>query len=59
MNKQILLTKRPQGIASDTDFELVETAIPTIVEGEVLIKNEYISLDPAMRGWMNEGTTYI
>lgn len=59
MNKQILLTERPQGMAADTDFELVETAIPTIVDGEVLIRNEYISLDPAMRGWMNEGTTYI
>lgn len=59
MNKQILLIKRPQGMAADTDFQLVETVIPTIAADEILIKNEYVSLDPAMRGWMNEGTTYI
>jgi NADPH-dependent curcumin reductase len=59
MNKKILLIKRPQGMAADTDFQLVETAIPTIAADEILIKNEYVSLDPAMRGWMNEGTTYI
>jgi NADPH-dependent curcumin reductase len=59
MNKQILLIKRPQGMAADADFELVENDIPTIAANEILIKNEYISLDPAMRGWMNEGTTYI
>jgi NADPH-dependent curcumin reductase len=59
MNKKILLIKRPQGMAADTDFQLVETVIPTIAADEILIKNEYVSLDPAMRGWMNEGTTYI
>ncbi len=46
-------------MAADTDFQLVETVIPTIAADEILIKNEYVSLDPAMRGWMNEGTTYI
>ena len=59
MNTQILLAKRPNGMLKDTDFDLKITAIPTISEGQILIKNEYISLDPAMRGWMNEGTTYI
>ena len=59
MNTQILLAKRPDGMVKDTDFDLKKTAIPSISEGQILIKNEYISLDPAMRGWMNEGTTYI
>jgi NADPH-dependent curcumin reductase len=59
MNKQVLLAARPQGMVKNSDFKIVETAMPVISEGEVIIKNEYISLDPAMRGWMNEGTTYI
>jgi NADPH-dependent curcumin reductase len=46
-------------MVKDTDFTLANMSIPAITEGQILIKNEYISLDPAMRGWMNEGTTYI
>jgi NADPH-dependent curcumin reductase len=59
INKQVLLVNRPQGMAKDTDFSLVGAPVPIPTEGTVLVKNEYISLDPAMRGWMNEGTTYI
>lgn len=59
MNKQFLLAARPQGMVKDTDFDFRGMSVPTITEGQILIKNEYISLDPAMRGWMNEGTTYI
>lgn len=58
-NKQILLAHRPIGNIKDTDFKLVENAIPELKENEVLVKLQYISLDPAMRGWMNAGTTYI
>jgi NADPH-dependent curcumin reductase len=58
-NKQVILAHRPQGMVKESDFEIREIEIPTLQEGQVLIKNEYISLDPAMRGWMNEGTTYI
>jgi NADPH-dependent curcumin reductase len=46
-------------MVKDTDFILAETPVPLIADGEVLIKNEFISLDPAMRGWVNEGTTYV
>jgi NADPH-dependent curcumin reductase len=59
MNKQVLLRKRPVGMVQDDDFEMVESAMPTIEDGQVLIANEFVSLDPAMRGWMNEGTTYV
>jgi NADPH-dependent curcumin reductase len=59
MNKQQLLVIRPSGFINNNNFKLVESPIPQINEGEILIKNEFISLDPAMRGWMNEGTTYI
>jgi NADPH-dependent curcumin reductase len=59
MNQQVLLHKRPQGNISSTDFSVLQTEMPTPADGEILIKNEYVSIDPAMRGWMNEGTTYV
>ncbi len=59
MNKQVILLSRPTGMATNQNFEIKEIEEPNISEGEILIKNEFVSLDPAMRGWMNEGTTYI
>ena len=59
LNKQITLAQRPTGMLKNEDFRLVETSISDIEDGQILIQNEFISLDPAMRGWMNEGTTYI
>ncbi|MBC7408693.1 MAG: NADP-dependent oxidoreductase [Arcicella sp.] len=58
-NTQVKLAARPVGNPKDTDFSIEQTAMPTIHEGEVLIKTKYISLDPAMRGWMNDGKSYI
>jgi NADPH-dependent curcumin reductase CurA len=59
MNKQVLLAQRPSGMLKETDFSIIEKSIPALQENEVLVQIEYISLDPAMRGWMNAGTTYI
>lgn len=59
MNKQLLFVKRPVGAADATTWSLVTNAIPEIKEGEILVKHHYISLDPAMRGWMREGKSYI
>ncbi|MCB0502043.1 MAG: NADP-dependent oxidoreductase [Bacteroidetes bacterium] len=59
MNKQIRLAKRPEGLPKKDTWNLVEEEIPTIEDGEVLIKQHYISLDPAMRGWMNDAKSYI
>ncbi|MEO1515058.1 MAG: NADP-dependent oxidoreductase [Bacteroidota bacterium] len=59
MNKQVLLVNRPTGMPDESTWKLVETEIPEVAEGQVLIRNEYISLDPAMRGWMNETKSYI
>ena len=59
MNKQVLLAERPIGMLKDSDFAIVEKSIPELQENEVQVKIDYISLDPAMRGWMNAGTTYI
>ncbi len=58
-NLQVKLAQRPKGMAQAGDFLIENSEIPAIDEGQVLIKNHYVSIDPAIRGWMNEGTTYI
>jgi hypothetical protein len=58
-NKQLLLQKRPIGLPEKDTWKLVETKIPSPKDGEILIQSEYLSLDPAMRGWINEGKSYI
>jgi len=59
MNKQQIFVKRPVGAADATTWTLETNPIPEVEEGQILIKNHFISLDPAMRGWMNEGKSYI
>jgi NADPH-dependent curcumin reductase CurA len=58
-NKQLLLRKRPLGLPNKDTWELVETNIPQPKDGEILVQCEYVSLDPAMRGWINAGKSYI
>jgi len=59
-NKQVLLAARPDGEVKETDFNITSIDVDNdLSEGQLLIKISYISLDPALRGWMNEGTTYI
>jgi NADPH-dependent curcumin reductase CurA len=58
-NRQIKLAARPAGMVKPTDFSLSTEPVTPPGPGEVLIKVQYISLDPAMRGWMNEGRSYI
>lgn len=59
VNIRYVLAARPSGAASEHHFTREELPIQQPEEGEVLIKVHYISLDPAMRGWMNAGTTYV
>lgn len=59
INQKLLLVRRPEGRAKAADFLLAEEPVGELAEGRVLVQHEFISLDPAMRGWMNEGTTYI
>ncbi|MFZ6720781.1 NADP-dependent oxidoreductase [Undibacterium sp. Ji49W] len=54
INYQFQLASRPQGSVKASDFNYVAEQLRDLQDGEVLIKNLYISLDPAMRGWMNE-----
>jgi NADPH-dependent curcumin reductase CurA len=59
VNHQYRLAARPVGLPKDTDWELTEEAVADPGEGEVLVKVKYLSLDPAMRGWMNDARSYI
>ena len=59
MNKQLLFVKRPVGAAGRDTWSLETNPIPEISDGQILVRQHYVSLDPAMRGWMNEGKSYI
>lgn len=58
-NRQFKLARRPVGMVKRNDFDFIESPIPEPGDGELLVRIQYISLDPAMRGWMNEGKSYI
>jgi NADPH-dependent curcumin reductase CurA len=57
-NRQITLAARPTGPVTPEHFRLVEAALPQVEEGQVLVRNHYLSLDPYMRGRMDAGRSY-
>lgn len=57
-NRQIVLDNRPQGEATAGNFRLVIGDTPELAEGQVLVRHHYLSLDPYMRGRMNESKSY-
>lgn len=57
-NQQILLDNRPEGEAKASNFKLVETDTPALADGQVLVRHHFMSLDPYMRGRMNESKSY-
>src|SRR3990167_9465096 len=57
-NQQILLDNRPQGEAVASNFKLVATDTPALQDGQVLVRNHFLSLDPYMRGRMNDAKSY-
>ena len=57
-NRQILLASRPAGWVEEANFKLVETPVPQIADGQVLVRNHFLSLDPYMRGRMNDAKSY-
>ncbi|NHZ42102.1 NADP-dependent oxidoreductase [Massilia aquatica] len=59
MNQQFRLAARPVGMPKRSDWEQLTEPVREITDGEIVIKVLYLSLDPAMRGWMNEGKSYI
>ena len=58
MYQQIVLAQRPEGFPKASDFELVISPIHTPAAGEILVRTLYLSLDPCMRGRMNDGQSY-
>ncbi len=58
-NHDIRLVRRPSGLPSLADFELVESSVPSPGTGQVLIKNLYMSVDPYMRGRINDSKSYV
>ena len=58
-NRRFLLVRRPVGAPVPDDFSLVSEALPDLVLGQFLIRNHYASLDPAMRGWMDDAESYL
>jgi NADPH-dependent curcumin reductase len=57
-NRQVWLRSRPTGIPRATDFGLREVAVPTILDGAFLVHNQFLSADPAMRGWITDSYNY-
>ena len=58
-NRQFRLAARPVGLPKASDWTLVDEPVREPGEGEFLVRNAYISLDPAMLGWMNESKSYV
>jgi NADPH-dependent curcumin reductase CurA len=58
MNRQVILSSRPEGVPQAEHFRIVETAIPEPKPGQVLIRNHFLAVEPAMRGWVNALANY-
>jgi NADPH-dependent curcumin reductase len=58
INRQILLASRPQGEPNAENFKLVETPVAPLADGQVLVRHHFLSLDPYMRGRMNDTKSY-
>jgi hypothetical protein len=59
INHQVRLAARPSGLPKSTDWDMTEEPVGTPGAGELMVEIAYVSLDPAMRGWMNAGASYI
>jgi hypothetical protein len=58
-SRQVQLASRPVGDVKASDFDLVDTAVPDPGDGEFVVQTSHISIDPAMRGWLNDVRSYI
>src|SRR5262245_65188831 len=58
-NRVVRLKKRPVGEVKPDNFAIVEEPLAEPQDGEIRVRIEYISLDPAMRGWIAEGRSYV
>jgi NADPH-dependent curcumin reductase CurA len=58
-NRRFTLLRRPHGLPVPEDFRLIEEPTPALAEGQFLLRNHYASLDPAIRGWMDDAPSYL
>ncbi len=58
VNRQVRLKARPAGIPQAEHFELAEAPVPDLQPGQVLVRNIYLSVEPAMRGWVSAAANY-
>jgi NADPH-dependent curcumin reductase CurA len=58
VNRQVRLTSRPSAIPEAENFEIVEAPVPDLADGQVLVRNIYLSVEPAMRGWVSAVPNY-
>src|SRR6266550_7661430 len=58
VNRQVRLKSRPSGIPQAEHFEIVEAPVPDPSNGQVLVRNIYLSVEPAMRGWVSSVANY-
>jgi len=58
-NRQVRLKSRPVGIPEAQHFEIVEAEVPDPKPGEFVVRNRFLSVDPAMRGWVNAAPSYV
>ncbi len=58
-NRRFLFVRRPDGMPVPEDFKLVSEETPALADGQFLVRNHYASLDPAMRGWMDDVPSYL
>ncbi len=58
INRQVLLASRPLGVPQAEHFRIVETAVPEAGPGQVRVRNHFLSVEPAMRGWVNAVANY-
>jgi NADPH-dependent curcumin reductase len=59
INRQWCLATRPVGAIAELNFAWKQEPVPTLEEGQILVRNIYLSLDPTNRGWLNEGENYL
>jgi NADPH-dependent curcumin reductase CurA len=59
VNREIQLASRPSGLPTQSNFKLVKSELPPLLDNQVLVRNLFMSVDPYMRGRMNEGKSYV
>ena len=58
VNRQVRLKSRPTGIPQADNFEIVAVPVPEVADNQFLVRTEYLSVEPAMRGWVSAVANY-